>query len=98
MKALLTALCVAAALPALAQTAPQAEPGVTREDCRAAPEAGGDQAAQPSADNLTAKLDACNGVLQPPPTGDSEIREPAPKGGETPVIPPGALPEQPPAD
>lgn len=87
---------VGPALPAaaLAQaTAPGAEPGVTTEDCRVTPGDGSEAA--PSQDgDLTAKLDACNGVLQPPATGDAEIREPAPEAGETPVIPPGAVPDQ----
>ena len=41
-------------------------------------------------------LENCNGVLTPPRTGDEEIEEPAPNTGTTPVIPPGAVPEQPP--
>lgn len=102
MKALsiliLAVACLGHAAPASAQTAPGAEPGVTREDCRAAPESGNDPAGQSPGTDLAAKLDRCNGVLQPPPTGDAEIREPAPDGGKTPVIPPGALPQQPPAD
>ncbi len=40
---------------------------------------------QPDADTLSKKLDDCNGVLTPPPTGDSEIAEPPPKGGKTPL-------------
>jgi len=41
---------------------------------------------------LTDKLDACDGVLEPPADGDPEMVEPAPEEGRTPVIPPGALP------
>ena len=41
-------------------------------------------------------LEDCNGVLIPPRTGDEEIEEPALNTGTTPVIPPGAVPEQPP--
>lgn len=85
---------LALAAPACAQTAPGAEPGVTAQDCLAEPAPEGGTAAP---EDLAAKLDKCNGVLQPPPTGDAEIGEPAPGGGETPVIPPGALPEQPPS-
>lgn len=100
---LLAGACLAGwNVPALAQAmAPQAEPGVSVEDCRieAVPNAGDDQAGAPApAADLATKLDKCNGVLQPPQTGDAEIREPAPNTGETPVIPPGALPEQPPAE
>jgi hypothetical protein len=40
------------------------------------------------------KLDACNGVLKPPRVGDSELVEPTPDVGKTPVIRPGELPEQ----
>lgn len=99
----LAGACLAAwHLPVLAQTtAPQAEPGVSVEDCQVEPVPGtGDGQAEAPAPggDLTAKLDKCNGVLQPPPTGDAEIREPAPDTGETPVIPPSALPEQPPAE
>ncbi|MDX3924337.1 MAG: hypothetical protein QHC90_00845 [Shinella sp.] len=41
--------------------------------------------------NLTRKLDDCNGVLKPPPTGDPEMVEPGPDTGETPVIKPGEV-------
>ncbi len=89
---------------ASAQTqAPQAEPGVTTQDCQAAPAPEGDAAQNPvppaADDNLSTQLDKCNGVLQPPKTGDTQIQETPPAEGKTPVIPPGALPEQqPPAD
>lgn len=49
-----------------------------------------------SAEHATAVLQRCNGVLKPPPTGDSEMVEPAPHVGTTPVIPPEAVPDQPP--
>lgn len=37
----------------------------------------------------------CGGVLVPPKTGDQEMRIEPPDKGTTPVIPPGAIPEQP---
>lgn len=37
---------------------------------------------------LSEKLDACNGVLRPPNTGDREMVRPAPDIGDTPVIRP----------
>ncbi|MBX3580640.1 MAG: hypothetical protein KF810_01915 [Rhizobiaceae bacterium] len=43
---------------------------------------------------LAEKLDDCNGVLRPPKVGDSEIVEPAPDVGETPVIRPGEIEPQ----
>lgn len=43
---------------------------------------------------LTEKLDRCNGVLKPPPTEDQEIEAQPPEAGKTPVIPPSELPEQ----
>lgn len=46
---------------------------------------------------LTEKLDHCNGVLKPPPTEDQDIEAQPPEIGKTPVIPPTALPEQQPA-
>jgi hypothetical protein len=89
-------------LSAFAQAVtPGAEPGTAQENCQAAPAPPGRTGnAQPQAPgDLTTTLDNCNGVLRPPPTGDAEIREPAPNTGETPVVPPSALPDQqPPAD
>lgn len=40
---------------------------------------------------LTGNLADCNGVLQPPATGDKELVEPAPKTGNMPVIKPGEV-------
>lgn len=39
-------------------------------------------------------LQECGGVLAPPKTGDQEMRIQPPDKGTTPVIPPGAIPEQ----
>lgn len=44
--------------------------------------------------SLSEVLEDCNGVLDPPPVGDSEIVEPPPDTGETPVIRPDDLPAQ----
>jgi hypothetical protein len=53
-------------------------------------------AADTGTDNgLTGKLKPCGGVLQPPPTGDQGMAQPAPEQGNTPVIRPGELPPQP---
>ena len=77
---------------ALAQTTDEAEGH--SEKCQAQPQ---DQEEGATATNrsLTETLDDCNGVLIPPPTGDEELTEPAPNVGETPVIRPGEIPEQP---
>nr|WP_080577661.1 hypothetical protein [Sinorhizobium fredii] len=58
------------------------------ERCRVAP---GTDATQGT---LTEKLDECGGVLKPPRVGDTEMVEPAPDVGRTPVIRPGELPRQ----
>lgn len=39
-------------------------------------------------------LERCDGMLEPPRTGDSDIEAPMPDIGATPVVPPEALPEQ----
>ncbi|PTE07891.1 hypothetical protein [Mesorhizobium helmanticense] len=46
--------------------------------------------------SLSDTLDRCNGVLQPPPTGDQGLAAPPPDEGKTPVIKPGEVPAQPP--
>ena len=56
----------------------------------------GDDAAD--GETLTEKLDPCNGVLEPPAIGDQEMTTPPPDAGETPIIRPGELPEQPPSE
>ena len=40
-------------------------------------------------------LERCNGVLQPPATGDPAVKPPPEDTGATPVIPPGVVPQQP---
>ena len=44
--------------------------------------------------SLSDKLDPCDGVLKPPPTGDREMAQPPPSTGEMPIIKPGDLPPQ----
>jgi hypothetical protein len=67
-------------VPAAAQEANPLQP-----DCRVDPQAKSDTP-------LSERLDDCQGVLKPPLVGDSEIVEPAPQLGETPIIRPGELP------
>jgi hypothetical protein len=68
--------------------------------CQAEPQNGQQQKPPPvnNGDNnsLTEMLDPCNGVLQPPPTGDRGMAAPPPDEGRTPVIKPGEVPAQPP--
>ncbi|WP_315927008.1 hypothetical protein [Mesorhizobium sp. SP-1A] len=42
------------------------------------------------------QLSDCSGVLKPPPTGDT-MAAPPPAKGNTPIIRPGEVPQQPPA-
>lgn len=51
-----------------------------------------------SGDSLTDTLGSCNSVLKPPPVNDRELTIRPPVTGDTPVIPPRALPKQPPQD
>ncbi|RIY02867.1 hypothetical protein D3218_05515 [Aureimonas flava] len=104
MRPTLRALCAVLLVgmaPAVAQTVPSP----------AAPSDGGapNQAIAPSTDpcaarpadgsgtSLSGQLADCNGVLTPPDTGPTgiEVPVPAPDPGTTPVIPPGAVPDQP---
>ena len=71
-----------------------------RVPCQAEPRVPGSANQKPAADigtdnGLTGKLKPCGGVLQPPPTGDQGMAQPAPEQGNTPVIKPGELPPQP---
>lgn len=103
---LLTAGGLAVAMPAAAQTNQQQSDqqgpaAMPSEGCQAKPDqdqnksAGNDSSETGTGTNLTEKLDNCNGVLKPPPTGDAELTEPAPDQGKTPVIKPGEVPPQP---
>ncbi|TGQ64223.1 hypothetical protein EN829_020160 [Mesorhizobium sp. M00.F.Ca.ET.186.01.1.1] len=86
-------LMLALAAPAVAQTGQQTidEP---QDKCSMQPEK--DAKEQPASATLTEKLGDCGGVLKPPPTGDQGMAAPAPDEGNTPVIKPGEVPQQPP--
>ncbi|MCQ8781485.1 hypothetical protein [Mangrovibrevibacter kandeliae] len=86
----------------------QAAPGLDAAPPSVAPDAGapgapdlqGTGRCDPSAsggDNASRQLADCGGVLTPPGGVDPQIQAPAPdpNPGTTPVIPPGAVPEQP---
>lgn len=95
---LLLAALLALAGPAGAQQQ-DSEPPAAGDECRLAPDPDGQGlTGQPGAkgenETLSGMLDACNGVLEPPPADNGEFVQPAPDTGETPVIPPGALPDQ----
>jgi hypothetical protein len=95
------AALLSCALPAAAQTDSQTPPPPS-SPCQAQPdrnENSGDNGSetgnrQPPPGDLTKKLDPCDGVLKPPPTGDDDMTEPAPDEGNTPVIRPGEVPQQ----
>lgn len=90
-------LMLAFAAPAAAQIDQQQNPdsqALKADKCRAQTQQGGKQ---PPGGNLTDKMVDCGGVLKPPATGDREMTAPAPDEGKTPVINPGDVPAQPPA-
>jgi hypothetical protein len=94
-------LCLTGAVaPATAQSQDDgAEKTDTDDPCQAEPDdPGGDTKRNGAEANGISpeELERCKGVLTPPKTGDQEIEEPAPDTGETPVLPPGGVPEQPP--
>jgi hypothetical protein len=98
--AMLAGAVVLGAMPAAAQTQQQ-PPAVS--PCQAEPDRngsadGGTGRQQPPAGDLTQKLDPCDGVLKPPPTGDGDMTEPAPDLGNMPIIRPGEVPPQPPGN
>ena len=90
---------LSAAMPASAQTDAKPAPA---SPCQAQPDAnsnagnngGRSGEDKTQAGSLTEKLDPCNGVLKPPPTGDTDMTEPAPNQGKTPIIKPGDVPSQ----
>lgn len=53
-----------------------------------------DKQAAPRAEDGGSKLSDCGGVLKPPETGDNALEKPAPREGNTPVIPPGSVPRE----
>lgn len=96
---ILSSVLLLAAMPAMAQTQPGDDtqpPSTQSEDCQAKT---GDNGQQKPAtnDNLSQTLGDCGGVLKPPATGDHDMTTPAPAQGKTPVIKPGEVPQQPPA-
>ena len=92
----IASLMLALAVPAAAQTGQQqgTNPAPQVDKCRVQPDQGKQQ---PDSGNLTEKLNDCGGVLKPPATGDQGMATPAPDEGKTPVIKPGEVPPQPPA-
>ncbi|BCG79478.1 hypothetical protein [Mesorhizobium sp. 113-3-3] len=92
----IASLMLALAVPAAAQTGQQqgTNPAPQVDKCRVQPDQGKQQ---PDSGNLTEKLNDCGGVLKPPATGDQGMAAPAPDEGKTPVIKPGEVPPQPPA-
>jgi len=93
----IASLMLALAMPAAAQTDQQQgtnNPAPQADKCRMQPDQGKQQ---PESGNLTEKLNDCGGVLKPPATGDQGMATPAPDEGKTPVIKPGQVPPQPPA-
>ncbi|WP_353821187.1 hypothetical protein [Mesorhizobium sp.] len=95
MMGMLGALALAAPVAAQTETQDPAPAG----PCQAQPQ-NGQQQKPPvnngASDSLTDTLDPCNGVLQPPPTGDQGMAAPPPDQGRTPVLKPGEVPAQPP--
>ena len=88
-------LCWAGTLgPALAQAS---DGGSTAQPhpCVATPDDQAKNGSGAAENRPQAALDACNGVLTPPRTGDQEMPMEPPDKGKTPVIPPGAIPPQP---
>ena len=81
---------------AAAQTVQQQNPAQQADKCRVQTDP--DTKQQPGSGNLTEKLNDCGGVLKPPATGDQGMAAPAPDEGKTPVIKPGEVPAQPPAN
>ncbi|OHV84942.1 hypothetical protein [Rhizobium sp. LCM 4573] len=61
-------------------------------DCAAPPDSRPQDRSQRNGRNLSQKLDRCNGELKAPDVGDSDLVEPAPSIGNTPVIRPDDLP------
>jgi hypothetical protein len=86
-------LLALASVPASAQS----DPLGVKPDCELAPQPEGPIDVPEGVDPgpLTDLLKPCDGVLAPPATGDEEQTIMPPSGGETPVIPPEVVPEQP---
>ncbi|MBZ9675699.1 hypothetical protein [Mesorhizobium sp. ES1-1] len=94
---ILSSVLLLAAAPAMAQTQPdQTLPPSQSTNCQAKTDSEGQQKPA-TGDNLSQTLGDCGGVLKPPATGDHDMTAPAPDQGKTPVIKPGEVPPQPPA-
>ncbi|RWM20300.1 MAG: hypothetical protein EOR73_14750 [Mesorhizobium sp.] len=88
------------AAPVAAQTDTQTQDQARAQSgpCQAQPQNGQQPPPVNNGDNnsLADTLDPCNGVLQPPPTGDRGMAASPPDEGKTPVLKPGEVPAQPP--
>jgi len=81
---------------AMAQTADgKGDVGAAGQPCRVEPDDRSGETKGAEGKDESSMLEDCNGVLVPPKIGDQELVEPPPKTGTMPVIPPGALPQQP---
>lgn len=88
-KRLLSALSLALAiLPLSLQANAQAPP----DKCVAPSQSNQDRDSADDHQDLSKKLDDCNGELRPPPIGDTEMVEPAPDTGNSRIIRPGEMP------
>ncbi|ARO24821.1 hypothetical protein CO659_18190 [Rhizobium sp. S9] len=88
-KRLLSALSLAVAiLPLPLQANAQAPP----DKCVAPPQPNQGRGSTDDHQDLSKKLDECNGELRPPPVGDAEMVEPAPDTGNSRIIRPGDMP------
>jgi len=89
-------LLVAASLTAAIPGGIFAQQTPNTDNCQA-PDPNGqttDGRTAPSSKSSTSKLSDCGGVLKPPATGDRGLEKPAPDVGDTPVIPPGNVPNE----
>jgi hypothetical protein len=95
---ILSSILLLAATPAMAQTQPgdTQPPSAQSGNCQAKTDNDGQQKPA-TGGNLSQTLGDCGSVLKPPATGDHDMTAPAPDAGNTPVIKPGEVPQQPPA-
>ena len=80
------------ALPAFSDASLGEHP-ITPQRCQALP-GDGHKSDETAGRSPSKTLEDCHGVLKPPDIGDSDMAEPAPDVGETPVLRPGELPRQ----
>src|SRR5690606_26366384 len=98
----LSATALAILFTTLTAAAQNNAPSQSASPCQAQPDqdsAGAvtDEDAVEQSGDLTAKLAPCDGVLEPPDTGDDKMTEPAPDEGNTPIIKARELPQQQPS-